>query len=233
MKKIFAFTVAAFLCLSAAFFSVGAEDMAKMQVSETIGDVDESTPETIPEEESETVPRNETAAEETEKESTAFLGLYERGRRWAAKNPVWFTNIMTGLGVFFYSMVRLIANMAIKKPIVKASNNAVEICRKTEDMRLQSEERLNQTLSETEERMLKTCAAMENTQKRMEAENKATMDVIKGDRRAVLLMSCVVGRLMEESSLPARTRDEIHTMMTEANRLVAEQKEAEENENCD
>ncbi len=61
--------------------------------------------------------------------------------------------------------------------------------------------------------------AMEKSHAAIEAVRRDTgiqTDEMKRDREAVLLLSRVIGRLLEESSLPSRVRDEIHGLVSEA-----------------
>ncbi len=236
MKK---YLIALIICVSLFCFSATA--------SEVVTASTEYEPEILTENtsEPETEPGSEISLESeagNESEENIIDGLYARGRQWVEDNPVLFTNISTALAVIVYGMTQLIGHIGIKKPVVKASNNAVEICTKTEEnventyreMKKIGEEMIKRTeklgmdmVRETgkigTDMIQEAIGALNIYTERMESIQRNSdkqLRVIRHDREAVLLMARVVGRLLEESSLPARTRDEIHTMMAEAQALL-------------
>ncbi len=157
---------------------------------------------------------------ESETESSVLGSLYDRGRRWAEENPSVFASLSSALGVLFFCLSELIGRVKLKKPVITASNNAVEMYRRTE-----------QRVGETFGAMEKLSSGMVHTTREaldrsldklgeVQATAEAQLRVIQADREAVLLMARVVGRLLEESSLPQRTRDEIHELMVEADGLM-------------
>lgn len=189
-------------------------------------------------EDADTVGVEETMNESGEDVVTAS-GLYEVGRQWADEHPELFQTIVWVLGMVVYGGVQLIGYFRVRKPVVRSSNNAVEMYQNTAEqiraVNKDAENRIREANRLTEETVQQMQEKMESAvkvavqavaQAQVKTEEQ-TQELVRS-REAVLLMSRVVGRLLEESSLPARTRDEIHALVQEA-----EDKMKEENHGTD
>ncbi len=184
-------------------------------------------------EDADTVCVEETVNESGEDGLTAS-GLYEVGRQWADEHPELFQTIVWVLGLVVYGGVQLIGYFRVRKPVVRSSNNAVEMYRNTakqiqavnEDAgnRIREANRLTEeTVQQMQEKMESAVkVAVQAVAKAQVKTEEQTQELVRS-REAVLLMSRVVGRLLEESSLPARTRDEIHALVQEAEAKMKEE----------
>ena len=184
-------------------------------------------------EDADTVGVEETVNESGEDGLTAS-GLYEVGRQWADEHQELFQTIVLVLGLVVYGGVQLIGYFRVRKPVVLSSNNAVEMYRNTaqeiKDVKKDAVNRIREAYRLTEETVQQMQEKMESSvkvavqavaQAQVKTEEQ-TQELVRS-REAVLLMSRVVGRLLEESSLPARTRDEIHALVQEAEAKMKEE----------
>ena len=184
-------------------------------------------------EDADTVGVEETVSESGEDGLTAS-GLYEAGRQWADEHPELFQTIVWVLGLVVYGGVQLIGYFRVRKPVVRSSNNAVEMYRNTaEQMRdvnenavkkIQEANRMTEeTVQQMQEKMESAVKVAVQAVAQAQVKTEEQTQELVRSREAVLLMSRVVGRLLEESSLPARTRDEIHALVQEAEAKMKEE----------
>ncbi len=229
MKKIFLIVVAIFIacgCMIAAGAAEIDESLGESRqesLLETEMAITEAEPTTDDEtnyasegsEESEGV--GEAFGPETTAGESPTPGLYGTVSRWAEENPTVFAAGVLAVAVIAFGISQLIAFTVIKRRVVASSDNAVSIYEDAvekikaayedagkleEDVRRRAEGALGDAL-----------AALQA----MRDQTSDQLRVIKSDREAVLLLAEVVGRLLEESALPARVRDEIHALLLRAN----------------
>lgn len=166
----------------------------------------ETTPDTV----AETAPETITETETDEDRAAAIVGgLYETGRQWAVAHPELFAAIVIAGIALLAILIQFIGNIRIKKKVVTSSDNAVEICHTTTQQIQANNERANEHIAlllQRADEMVK-----EVIRQKEEADR---------NREAVVLLSEVVSRLMEESALPARTRNDIHKLVARAERLI-------------
>lgn len=151
----------------------------------------------------------ETVAETNAAVTVTAEGIYRAGVQWAKDNPEIFASLLIASVLMIVGVLQFIAYIRVKKPVVTSSNNAVEVY-------TSAEERIRQNNTETEARMaeiLQKAEAMTEVIARMAEEGKRY-------REAVELLSEVVGRLMEESSLPDRIRKDIHKLVAKADDMI-------------
>ncbi len=168
-------------------------------------------------EEAATVPE---AATEGAGEDAGGIDLYEIGKTWINKHPEAASSIATALGVVLYGLLQFIGIVKSKKPVITATNNAVEMYTRTAaEVKVDREEFTAEVSRVIEEAMSKMEACKDAA---AEVCRKAADMSENGRKRddALLLLTTVIGRLMEESALPERKRDEMRGYIAEAKSLM-------------